>query len=362
MINRIIIENYRSARKVAFDLGRLNLVFGANGAGKSNIYNALRLIQGAADGRISAQLAGEGGIQRAMWAGDTKTSELRRMTLSVDTDAFSYEMQIGYPDKIPYPTFFKLDPVIKEESLWLAGFGRRPSSLVMKRRNQTVFLTNVEGEKVSYAASLYENESVFGQIGEPHRYPEVSSAREFIRNWRFYHEFNVSGGSPLRAPQVGYRSPVLAGDGLNLAAAFRTIEEVGDGDLLHEVLDSAFPQCAFQVALVDGRFQMQMIRQGLRRPLDAAEMSGGTLRFLCLAVALLSPRPPAFIALNEPENSLHQDMLPALAKLIAEASRYTQIWLTSHSMALATLIKAHAAFSLFELSIEDGASSLAQIG
>lgn len=66
MINRIIIENYRSARKVAFDLGRLNLVFGANGAGKSNIYNALRLIQGAADGRISAQLAGEGGIQRAM--------------------------------------------------------------------------------------------------------------------------------------------------------------------------------------------------------------------------------------------------------------------------------------------------------
>ena len=55
-------------------------------------------------------------------------------------------------------------------------------------------------------------------------------------------------------------------------------------------------------------------------------------------------------------------MLPALAKLIAEASRYTQIWLTSHSMALATLIKAHAAFSLFELSIEDGASSLAQIG
>lgn len=362
MIERVAIKNYRSARKVEFELGRLNLVFGANGAGKSNIYNALRLIQGAAEGRISALLAGEGGIQKAMWAGDSKVDEQRRLILSVDTDAFSYEMQIGYPDKIPYPTFFKLDPVIKEESLWLAGFGRRPSSLVMKRRNQTVFLTNVEGEKIAYAASLYENESVFGQIGEPHRYPEVSSAREAIRNWRFYHEFSVSGNSPLRVPQVGYRSPVLAGDGLNLAAAFRTIEEVGDGELLRDVLQTAFPQCAFQVALVDGRFQMQMTRQGLRRPLDAAEMSDGTLRFLCLAVALLSPRPPAFIALNEPENSLHQDMLPALAQLIAEASRHSQIWLTSHSMALATLIEAHAPFSLFELSVEDGASTIAQIG
>ena len=126
MIERVAIKNYRSARKVEFELGRLNLVFGANGAGKSNIYNALRLIQGAAEGRISALLAGEGGIQKAMWAGDSKVDEQRRLILSVDTDAFSYEMQIGYPDKIPYPTFFKLDPVIKEESLWLAGFGRRP--------------------------------------------------------------------------------------------------------------------------------------------------------------------------------------------------------------------------------------------
>ncbi|WP_420213629.1 AAA family ATPase, partial [Klebsiella pneumoniae] len=42
--------------------------------------------------------------------------------------------------------------------------------------------------------------------------------------------------------------------------------------------------------------------------------------------ALLSPRPPAFLAINEPENSLHRDMLPALARLIIEASRYSQIW------------------------------------
>ncbi|RCI97085.1 chromosome segregation protein SMC, partial [Klebsiella pneumoniae] len=86
------------------------------------------------------------------------------------------------------------------------------------------------------------------------------------------------------------------------------------------------------------RFALKMRREGIRRPLLAAEMSDGTLRFLCLAVALLSPRPPAFLAINEPENSLHRDMLPALARLIIEASRYSQIWLTSHSAELAELI------------------------
>lgn len=89
-----------------------------------------------------------------------------------------------------------------------------------------------------------------------------------------------------------------------------------------------------------------MRREGIRRPLLAAEMSDGTLRFLCLAVALLSPRPPAFLAINEPENSLHRDMLPALARLIIEASRYSQIWLTSHSAELAELIAAGALSAL----------------
>jgi AAA15 family ATPase/GTPase len=58
--------------------------------------------------------------------------------------------------------------------------------------------------------------------------------------------------------------------------------------------------------------------------------------------------------LNEPENSLHPQMLPALASLIAEASRYSQIWLTSHSPELATLIEKQRSFSLYQLSMTEG--------
>lgn len=154
---------------------------------------------------------------------------------------------------------------------------------------------------------------------------------------------------------------MLSGDGLNLAAAFQTIVEIGDSELMFTVLDEAFPECTFFCDNTGGRFQMMMNRLGINRPLEAAEFSDGTLRFLCLTVALLSPRPPQFIALNEPENSLHPQMLPALARLIAEASRYTQIWLTSHSPELATLIEKHTSFTLYELGIEKGETTMNQL-
>lgn len=175
-----------------------------------------------------------------------------------------------------------------------------------------------------------------------------------MRQWRFYHEFNIGRHSALRHPAVGYRSPVLDSDGHNLAAAFQTIVEIGAVELLYEILESAFPECRFFCENENSRFSIKMRREGIYRPLLAAEMSDGTLRFLCLAVALLSPRPPAFLAINEPENSLHRQMFPALARLIVEASRYSQIWLTSHSAELTELISSLAESQIYELENSGG--------
>lgn len=175
-----------------------------------------------------------------------------------------------------------------------------------------------------------------------------------MRKWRFYHEFDVSKRSSLRTSTVGYRSPALFSDGSNLAAAFQTITEIGSSELMTEILADAFPECTFYCENENSMFVMKMRRRGVTRPLLASEMSDGTLRFLYLTVALLSPRPPSFFALNEPENSLHSLLLPALAKLIVEASRYSQIWVTSHSSDLAKLISDYTSFQLYELINEDG--------
>ena len=71
----------------------------------------------------------------------------------------------------------------------------------------------------------------------------------------------------------------------------------------------------------DGRFSIGLKQPGMLRALSAAELSDGTLRFLLWSAALLTPRPPPLMVLNEPETSLHPDLLPALARLIVEASK-----------------------------------------
>ena len=90
----------------------------------------------------------------------------------------------------------------------------------------------------------------------------------------------------------------------------------------------------------DGYFELEMQQHGLLRPLKAAELSGGTLRYLLLIAALLSPRPPTFMILNEPETSLHPDLLPPLARLIAQASKRSQIVVVSHAQVLVSEIAA----------------------
>lgn len=353
-IRHLELYGFRSIRHLHLPLDQLNIVVGPNGCGKTNLYKAVRLLHEAANGTLSAALAVEGGISHAMWAGPLRRDEKKRMILSATLQDFDYELQLGYPS--PSASLFTLDPLVKQETLWVSGQRRRPSARVMIRTNQNAILTTVDGIDTPYPLNIQAEESIFGQLTEPHRYPELSSVRHTLQQWRFYHEFAIWPDSPLRQPQISIRSPVLAHDGRNLAAAFQTIIEIGDHVLLHSILQQAFPDCHFMAGGSPGILQMQMERNGIRRPLDAAELSDGTLRFLCLAVALLSPRPPAMMALNEPENSLHPDLLPALAKLLAEASRHSQLWITSHSPALANAIARHQPVRRFLLDQEEGAT------
>ena len=82
-----------------------------------------------------------------------------------------------------------------------------------------------------------------------------------------------------------------------------------------------------------------MQQHGLLRSLKAAELSDGTLRYLLWVAALLTPRPPGLLVLNEPETSLHPDLLPALARLIARASEQTQVVVVSHAAALSDALQ-----------------------
>ncbi len=104
---------------------------------------------------------------------------------------------------------------------------------------------------------------------------------------------------------------------------------------------------------------MRFAQRGLTRPLRAAELSDGTLRYLLWTAALLTPRPPQLIVLNEPENSLHPDLLEALARLILSAAERTQIVVVSHARPLIEALAASPACSHLRLRKEDGETRIA---
>jgi predicted ATPase len=182
-------------------------------------------------------------------------------------------------------------------------------------------------------------DSLFSQVADMNAAPEAFQMRETIRGWRFYDHFRTDIDASARLPQLGTRTPVLHHDGRDLAAAIQTIREVGDSEALDEAINDAFPGSKLTIIIQqDTRFTIEFHQEGLLRPLSGAELSDGTLRYLLWVAALLTPRPPSLMVLNEPETSLHPDLLPALARLIIRASENTQIWVVTHANDLITAL------------------------
>jgi len=367
MLHTLAIENYRSLRSIVVPLGRLNIIKGVNGSGKSNLYKGLRLLADTAVGGVVSSLAREGGLRSTIWAGPEKLSrEMRRgsvpvqgtsrndpvrLKLGFSTDDFGYSITMGLP--APSRSAFALDPEIKRECIW-SGRVCKPERVLVDRSGPSVRVRTEKGWQTK-AEGLDLFESIFVQIADPNNAPEVLLMRETIRSWRFYDQLRTDMDAPCRIPKLGTRTPVLGHDGGDLAAAIQTIIEVGDANAVSEAVNSAFPGASLDIDnLPDGRFAVEFRQNGLLRPLSAGELSDGTLRYLLWLAALLTPRPPSMMVLNEPETSLHPDLIPALSELIIKAAENTQVWVVTHSPALISSLMEDSGSRLIELQKEFG--------
>jgi predicted ATPase len=347
VLTTLAIENYRSLRQLVLPLHQLTVITGANGSGKSSLYRSLRLLADAARNGAVAALAREGGLPSTLWAGPEKVGRAVReghypvqgtvrtkgvsLRLGFSGEEFGYAIDLGLPT--PPAGAFGRDPEIKREAVW-SGPLLRPSTLLADRHNATVRTRDEHGSWTGAMDKIGSADSMLSEYADPRRTPELLITRERIRSWRFYDQFRTDATAPARMSRIGTRTPVLDHDGGDLAAALQTVHENGDSAALDAAIEQAFPGSRVEVANHDGWFDVQFRQHGLLRPLGAAELSDGTLRYLLWVAALLAARPPELFVLNEPETSLHPDLLPALAALISTAATKTQIIVVSHARPL----------------------------
>lgn len=346
MIATLAVENYRSLRNLVLELGQLTVITGANGTGKSSLYRALRLLADSARNGAVAALAREGGLQSALWAGPETIGKAVRagehpvqgtvrqrpvaLRLGFATNDLGYAIDFGLPQ--PSSSAFQLDPLVKREAVW-AGPVLRPATLLVERIGTTLRIR--DGRSWSTLPDMIGPfDSMLSEYTDPHRAPELLKLREQIRSWRFYDQIRTDAAAPARQVRIGTRTPVLSHDGADLAAALQTIREIGDEAALDAAIDAAFPDSKLEIGIEGARLEVRLRQHGLLRPLGVAELSDGMLRYLLWTAALLAPRPPALLVLNEPETSLHPELIRPLSRLIAVGAERTQIVVVSHSRPL----------------------------
>lgn len=367
MLTTLAVHGYRSLRDVVVELGDLTVVTGANGAGKSNLYRAFRLLADVADGRLIGSLAAAGGLSSVLWAGPEVISGamrrgevpvqgtgLRKAPISLQmgfaSDDLGYLVDVGLPSpglgqpSHPAAWLFQRDPIIKREAVF-AGPVLRPAATLASRPKD-----------------MDPRSSILDDLPGSEEHPELASMRRLIRSWRFHDPLRVDADSLARLPQVITHTAALSHDGHDLAAALLTTYESAWGGPLRGAVADAFQGATLDWVADEVRGVVALRQPGMLRPMEASELSDGTLRFLALAAALLPVEAPSLLVLNEPETSLHPDVLPALGALILAACERTQVVVVSHSRPLIDLLARYPGAVCHELAKDVGETVVAGRG
>jgi predicted ATPase len=326
---------------VHLGLEPLNVLIGPNASGKSNLIAALGVLA-AAPRDLSQFFRAEGGLREWIWKG-AKSKSSAELEVTFSNPNLFYQLRFAALDglrlHLQQEVLRTRFPRPGEENYFF--YALQGNEAILKALSSPDREGDREERKL-IGSDLRQDQSVLSQIRDPTLYPELTFVGRELAKTRFFQDWDLGRSGPLRKPQpADLPSDFLLEDASNLGLVLNDLE-THHPDIKRAMLERLkllYDRVQnFTINVQGGVVQIFFHETGLTRPVPASRLSDGTLRYLCLLSILCHPSPPPLICIEEPELGLHPDALSNLADLLVEASRNTQLVVTTHSDALVSAL------------------------
>ncbi len=373
LIKSIRLRNILSygERSEHVELQPLNVLIGRNASGKSNLIEAISLLN-AMPKDLANPIREGGGIREWLWKGaktDVGNADpyTRRMANGLAGDwlwegaqsigAALVETVVEYPEGVQ-PLRHRIsfaahgqriqvtgesigsetpEPYLFSESFFYQYGNGVPQLLRRETAAQPGGSTTGRTLQDFSIGDLDQEQSILSQLKEPVSYPEITHLGAKYAEIRLFREEYFGPYAVARGPQdAAAPDDFLEEDGTNLAMVLNDFEHrIQPKREVIEKLRRFYDEIEdYTTKVQGGTVQLFLHERGLSQPIPAVRLSDGTLRYLCLLTILCHPEPPPLLCIEEPELGLHPDIMPTIADLLKEASQRTQIIVTTHSDAL----------------------------
>jgi predicted ATPase len=329
----------------------LNVLIGPNASGKSNVLESIGLLA-ASPKDLAGAIRKGGGIREWVWKGSDAAS------------CSTIETTVTYPDgpqplrhrisfSALYDRFEIVDEAVENKSpihghddvyFFYRILHGKPYVNVRSDTIQAPGTAKGRTERNLRKEDLSFEQSVLSQRKDPDQYPEVTYLGNLFSRIKIFNEWNLGRDTPPRRPQpADLPTDFLEEDARNLGLVLNNLAYRGsDWQRILEKLKKFYESARDVVTRVEGgTIQIFVHEQDTRQPIPATRLSDGTLRYLCLLTILCHPSPPPIVCLEEPELGMHPDILPTIAELLVDASKRTQLIVTTHSDTLVSALGDH---------------------
>ena len=363
-IETISLENILSygPGSEPFPLEPLNVLIGPNASGKSNLIEALSILQ-AAPRDLQSPIRVGGGILDWIWKGGSRIAPASvNVTVTYPNRPIALRYRLSFAET---GSRFELRDEALEDERPRNVFDTQPFFYYRYQEGHPVL--SVVGEATLQRRLIREDmepdQSILSQRRDPDSYPELTYLANQFQRMRFYREWDLGRHTPPRlAQKPDLPQDFLLDDASNLGLVLSDL--LNQPLVKEQILDrmrNFYPSFNdVNVTVSGGAVQIFFHEESLRLPVPATRLSDGSLRYLCMLAVLCHPTPPPVVCIEEPELGLHPDIIPEVAKLLVEASSRSQIFVTTHSdMLVDALTEVPEAVIVCEKS--DGATQLRRL-